>query len=82
MRSGTGREGIGENVKKIAIMFNEKYRTVGFEAYHYSVWFRIFGATSFGYITGSCSSEKELIEDVRRKLYGNLKFIRIVEVSP
>ena len=64
-------------MEKIAIMFNEKSEI--FEAYHYSKWFRIFGATCFGYVS-SWSDEDGLIKRSHNILYGKLKFIRIVEV--
>ena len=64
-------------MEKIAIMFNEKSEI--FEAYHYSKWFRIFGATCFGYV--SCwDNETGLIKRLHTTLYGKLKFIKIVDV--
>jgi len=64
-------------MKKIAVTFNGKYEM--FEAYHYSIWFRIFGATCFGFIT-SGSTEEGLIKRTHKFLYGKLKFIKIVNV--
>ncbi len=62
-------------MKKIAIVFNEKNDM--FEAYWYSIRFRIFGPSCFGYIT-SWNSEDGLIKRVKEVIYGKLKFIRVV----
>lgn len=63
---------------KVAIIWdgkNERY-----EAHRYNLWFKIlpFG-NMVTYITLSSSKER-LIEDVKRKLYGNVKLIEILEL--
>jgi len=63
--------------KKIAIIFNEKNGL--YEGHYYSIRFRIFGVSTFGWIA-MASSEEGLIRELHKKIYGKLIFIRIVEV--
>jgi hypothetical protein len=64
---------------KVAICKNNKVVYRDFLAYHYSWWFRIFGPNIWSFIA-SGHSEEALIEGVKRKFYGKIAFIRIVEI--
>jgi hypothetical protein len=62
---------------KIAIVYNEK--SEGFEAYHFSVRFRLFGPSCLGFIDWWPTVEG-LIARVKKRIYGKVRFIRVVEI--
>ena len=64
---------------KVAICKDNTVTYDSYEAYRYSWWFRLFGPTVWSLICSSCS-EDNLMKSLKRKLYGKIEFIRIVEV--
>jgi len=65
---------------KVAIFKDSRALYPSYEAYKYSIWFRIFGPTSFDFIACE-STEEELIKKVSRRVCGKLKLIRITEIE-
>ena len=62
---------------KVAIMYDE--RDCWYYAHRYNWMFRLFGASV---LTHFCLhlTEEDLINDVKRRIKGKLKLIRIVEI--
>lgn len=74
--------------KKYAIIKSTKGNTVTFSSYKYNLYFKIFGATSYGYITKNwvySETEAEAIEQCKKELKDQLKtftyeIIEIIEL--